>query len=262
MQLSALALLAVVCSASASKPQLSISVQDGKHDSLSGLDPTVTWSNSGVVGEVDLDYGIEASATPTTDLASLPKNIWGKASGSIGEWGLSARAQFEGTDFTQAGIEIDASDESTNVHVDASAGTSSFTVDKITATKSIDADGGSVTVNPRYVVASGDADVVVTYSKDDTSIEITASQDEQSITISKQIDDDNRIAPTVNNAGDFSVEWERTLEGGNSLTTTVTPNEAIDLEWNDSEWTAKINLPLDGTDITGTNVSVKRDVSF
>jgi len=262
MKLSSFALLAVVCSANASKPQLSISVVDGSHDSLAGLDPTVSWSNSGVVGEVDLDYGIEASATPTSDLASLPKNIWGKASGSIGEWGVSARAQFEGTDFTQAGLEIDASDESTNVHIDASAGTTSFTVDKITATKSMDVDGGSVTINPRYVVDGGDADVVVTYSKDDTSIEVTASQEEQSITISKQMDDANRIAPTVNSAGDFSVEWERSLDGDNTLTTTVTPNESIDFEWKDSAWTANINLPLDGTDITGTNVSVKRDVSF
>jgi len=263
MKLSALALLAVISSVSAgSRPQLSITVQDGQHDSLSGLDPTVSWSSSAVAGEVDIEYGIEASARPTSDIASLPKNVWGKASGMLGGWGVSARAEFEGTDFTQASIDIDASDETSAVHVDASAGTTAVTVDKVTATKTFDADGGSVTVNPRYVVESGDADVVVTYSKDDLSIEVTASQEDQSITISKQVDDENRIAPTVSSDGTFSLEYERSLDGGNSLTTTLTPNDSIDFEWSDSDWTATINLPLDGTDITGTNISVKRDVTF
>jgi len=263
MKLSALALFSVICSANAgARPSLSISVQDGTYDSLSGLDPTVSWSNSGTAGDLDIEYGIEASAAVTSDIASLPKNIWGKASGSVGGWGVSARAEFEGTDFTQASIDIDASDETSAVHVDASAGTSSFTVDKVTATKSFDADGGSVTVNPRYTVDGGDADVVVTYSKDDTSVEITASQTDQSITVSRQVDDENRLAPTVSSDGSFSVEWERSLGDDNSLTTTVTPNESIDLEWKDSEWTATINMALDGTDITGTSVSVKRDVSF
>jgi len=263
MKLSALALFSVICSANAgSKPSLSITVQDGQYDSLSGLDPTVSWSNTGAAGDLDIEYGIEASALPTSDIASLPKNIWGKASGTVAGWGVSARAEFEGTDFTQASIDIDASDETSAVHVDASAGTTSFTVDKVTATKTFDADGGSVTVNPRYTIESGDGDVVVTYEKNDTSIEVTASQSEQSITVSRQVDDDNRLAPTVGSDGSFSVEWERSLGDDNSLTTTVTPNESVDFEWKDNEWTANVNVAIDGTEITGTNVSVKREVSF
>merc|ERR1712232_1193180 len=89
-----------------------------------------------------------------------------------------------------------------------------------------------------------------------------ASADEQSLTISKQIDAENRVAPTLSSGGSFSVEYERSLGGGNSLTTTVSPNESIDMEWKDSEWTASISMPVDGTEIKGTNVSVKRDVSF
>jgi len=94
------------------------------------------------------------------------------------------------------------------------------------------------------------------------SIEITASQDAQSVTFSQQIDDDNRVAPTLASNGDISLEWERDLGGGNSLTATLKPNESVDLEWEDDSWTANINLPIDGTDITGANVSIKREVNF
>jgi len=262
MKLSAFALLAVVSAASASKPQLSISVKDGRSDALTGLDPTVSWSSSADAGDLVLDYGIESSVAATSDIASLPKNVWGKASGNIGEFGISARAQFEGTDFTQADVDIDVTDETSSVHVDASVGSEGSSVDKIELSKNFDADGASVTVNPRYDVASGDADVVVTYSKDDVSVEVTASQESQSITLSKQIDDDNKVSPTISNTGDVSVEWERSLGDDNSITATVTPNESIDVEWNDGGWTASIKADLDGLNLSGTDVSVKKNVEF
>lgn len=147
-------------------------------------------------------------------------------------------------------------------HVDASFGSEGSSVDKIELTKNFDADGASVTVNPRYTVGSGDADVVVSYSKDDVSVEVTASQDSQSITLSKQIDDDNRIAPTVTSSGDISVEWERSLGDDNSITATLLPKESVDVEWNDSGWTASIKADLDGYSLSGTSVSVKKNVDF
>lgn len=262
MKLSVFALLAVVSYASASKrPVLSIKVADGSHDSISGLDPTLSWSSSTEAGDIGVEYGIEASATPTSDIGSLPKNIWGKASTDLGAWGVSARAEFQGTDFSQADIEVDASDETSTIHVEAVAGSEGVTVGDVTATKTFDADGAEVVVTPRYNFDSGERDVVLSYSKDDTSIEVTASEENQSVTLSRQIDDVNRIAPTVTSDGAFSVEWEKSLDSG-SLTTTVTPNEGLNFEWNDNSWTANIDIPMDGTDITGTTVSVKRDVSF
>merc|ERR1712161_124686 len=185
----------------------------------------------------------------------------GKASGDIGGWGVTAKAEFQGTDFTAADIEIDAVNDDLTVHVDARSD-GEFSVTKIEATKSFDTDDAAVTVTPRYDVDSGETDVVVSYEKDDTRVEVTASQDSQSITISKQIDDDNRIAPTIGSNGDFSVEWERYLGDGNALTTSLTPNESVDIEWKDDGWTASFNLPLDGTSIAGVNASVKRDVNF
>jgi hypothetical protein len=70
------------------------------------------------------------------------------------------------------------------------------------------------------------------------------------------------VAPTLASNGDIKVEWERALGDSNSITTTLTPNESVDIEWKDADWTASINMPLDGTDIAGTNVSIKREVSF
>lgn len=263
MKLSAIAILTVVGSATANKPSLTINIQDGSYADISGLDPTLSWSSSTSSGDVDVEYGIEASARPTSDIASLPKNVWGKASTSLNGWGVSARAEFEGTDFTKAAVDIDASNEDADldVHLEASAG-DGFSVKTVSATKGIDSDGARITVTPTYNVQTDESDVVIAYSKDGTDVEVSATQDAQSVTISRQIDDENRVAPTLKSSGDVSVEWERSLGDDNSLTATLTPNEAIDLEWKDSAWTANVNMPLDGTDVTGTNVSIKREVSF
>lgn len=263
MKLSAIAILTVVGSATANKPSLTINIQDGSYADISGLDPTLAWSSSTSSGDVDVEYGIEASARPTSDIASLPKNIWGKASTSLNGWGVSARAEFEGTDFTKAAVDIDASNEDADldVHLEASAG-DGFSVKTVSATKGIDSDGARITVTPTYNVQTDESDVVIAYSKDGTDVEVSATQDAQSVTISRQIDDENRVAPTLKSSGDVSVEWERSLGDDNSLTATLTPNEAIDLEWKDSAWTANVNMPIDGTAVTGTNVSIKREVSF
>eukprot|EP00558_Chaetoceros_sp_UNC1202_P010197 CAMPEP_0197245748 /NCGR_PEP_ID=MMETSP1429-20130617/10429_1 /TAXON_ID=49237 /ORGANISM="Chaetoceros sp., Strain UNC1202" /LENGTH=263 /DNA_ID=CAMNT_0042706297 /DNA_START=38 /DNA_END=829 /DNA_ORIENTATION=- len=263
MKLSAVAILAVIGSTSAARPSLTINVQDGNFADIGGLDPSLSWSASTSSGDVDIEYGIEASAKPTSDIASLPKSIWGKASTSLNGWGVSARAEFEGTDFTHADVEVEASNAEADIDVTltASAG-DGFAVQTISAVKGIDSDGARITVNPRYNVETEESDVVLTYSKDGTDVEVTASQDAQSVTLSRQVDDDNRVAPTLASSGDISVAWERSLGDDNSITTTVKPDDSIDVEWKDAAWTANINLPLDGTDITGTNVSIKREVEF
>jgi len=211
---------------------------------------------------VDIEYGLEADAR-VADLASLPKNIWGKASTNVLGWGVSARAEFAGINFRRANVDFEASnkDADLSLNLAASAG-GGFKVNKVEATKGLDVDGARVTVNPRFTIDSKVADVVVSYSKDGTDVELTASQAAQSVKISRQIDSENRVAPILESSGAVSLEWERSLGNGNSLTTTVKPNESIDLEWKDAGWTAHINLPLDGANIAGTNVRIKRDVRF
>jgi hypothetical protein len=265
MKLSALALVAVIGSVSAERkaPQLSIKVRDGNFEGLDGLDPTLTWSDSTRSGDIDLAYGIEASAAVTSDLASLPRNIWGKASTNVSGWGVSARAEVDAQERDHADLDIDACNEDNDLslHLTASAG-NDFHVKTIEATKGFDADGSRVTVTPRFNLDDDTRDVVVNYSNDKTNIKLTASTDNQEVTISQQIDDDNRIAPTIKSNGDLSVEWERRLGDDRSLTANLKPNENLNVEWKDDAWTANVNMPIEGTSINGANVSIKRDVNF
>lgn len=113
------------------------------------------------------------------------------------------------------------------------------------------------------VTASRDnQQVVIDHQMDKTNIKLTASADNQEITVSQQLDDNNRIAPTINRNGDFSVEWERSLGDDSSLTAKLKPNDSLNVEWKDNDWTANVDMGLDGTSISGANVHIKRDVTF
>ena len=142
-----------------------------------------------------------------------------------------------------------------------------------------------VTINPRYNVDTEESDIVVTYSKDGSEVEFTASHNAQSVpilydvdddttnevsasakaqsaTISYQVNEDNKVSPTVTSGGDVSVAWERSLSDDSTVTTTLKQSEYVDVQWNNGAWTANVNMPLDGTDITGTNISIKREGNF
>jgi len=212
---------------------------------------------------MDISYGVEASARPTSDIASLPRKVWGKASTDVSGWGLSARADLDPQDLSSADLEINAenADNDLSLNVVASAG-GSFNVRRVEATKGLDANGGRVTVTPRFNLEDDVRDVVLNYSNDDTEVKLTASADRQEVTISQQLDGNNRVAPTINSDGDISVEWERRLGDDSSLTANLRPNESLDVEWKDDAWTANVNMPISGANINGANVSIKRDVSF
>jgi len=264
MKFSALTLVALFGVAAAIKrPSLTVSVQDGSFDGVEGLDPVLSWESSGSAGDVDLTYGVEASARPTTDIASLPRKVWGKASTDVSGWGVSARADIDPQNLDSADLEVNANNEDNDLSLNlvASAG-SDFAVQSVEATKGFDANGGRVTVTPRFNVADDTKDVVLNYSNDNTGVKLTASTDNQEVTLSQRINDENRIAPTLSSSGDMSVEWERSLGGDSSLTATLKPNDSLDVEWKDEAWTANVNMPMDGVSINGANVSIKRDVEF
>lgn len=133
----------------------------------------------------------------------------------------------------------------------------------------VSADSQEVNVKHRMdntnieLTASQDSQsVTIDHQMDNTNVKLTASADNQEVTVSQQLDANNRISPTINNKGDISVEWERSLGDDNSLTATLKPDESLNVEWKDNAWTAKVDMGLDGTEITGANVHVKRDVSF
>jgi len=260
MKFSALALLSVFGAASAGRPQLTIQVRDGSFAGLDAYEPSLSWSGSSKSGDIDLEYGADVAAS-SMDIASLPKKIWGKASTDVSGWATSVRADVDADDLGNADLEIDAVNGDTSLKMLASAG-KAFSVSKVEATQAFDSGDARVTVNPRYDVESESADVVIGYDKGDTNVELTASADAQSVTISQQVDENNRIAPTVTSSGGISLEWERSLGDDSSLTASVTPDESLDLEWKDADWTANINMPISGTSIEGANVNIKREVNF
>jgi hypothetical protein len=116
--------------------------------------------------------------------------------------------------------------------------------------------------NIELTASADNQEVKIDHQMDNTKIKLTASADNQEITVSQQLDDKNRVSPTINNKGDISVEWERSLGDDSSLTATLKPNESLNLEWKDNDWTANVDMGLDGTDISGANVHIKRDVTF
>lgn len=251
--------------AEAGRPNLSIQVRDGVFDDgAAALEPTLTWETSTKQGDVTYDFGLEADARPTADLASLPKTFWGKASKTFGAWGVSARAEVAAGDFGNAAVEINADNagDDLSVKIDASAG-SDFSVSKVELTKGFDSGDARVTVNPRFDVATKETDVVIGYSSGKTDVEIEASKGEQEVTVSQQLDADNKVSPSFAlRSGKMSVEWERSLGADNTITTTLKPNEEVEVEWADGEWTANVNLPIVGSSLGGANVSVKREVNF
>lgn len=265
--------------------RLQISVRDGSYDGLDGLDPTLTWEGSAKAGDMDLAYGVEAAARPTTDVASLPRKVWGTATTDVAGWGVTARADMDPQDMSGADITIDADNSASDTSVRLTASTGNgFNVRTVEATKGFDSKGARVTVTPRFNLEDDSRDVEINYDTKDTNVKLTASADsqevevsrqmdntelrltasadQQELTISQQVDRDNRVAPTLNSNGDLSVEYERRLSADSSLTANLKPNDSLDVEWRDAAWTANINMPIDGTSISGANVSIKRDVQF
>jgi len=167
-------------------------------------------------------------------------------------------------DLGNADLQIDANNDANDLslRLTASAG-NGFNVRSVEATKGIDLDKNSrVTIRPRVDLENDTRDVEVNYSNGNSNVRLCASADNQEVTWSQQLDGDNRVAPTVNSNGDISVEYERRLSDDSSLTANLKPNQALDLEWRDAAWTANINMPIDGANINGANVNIKRDVSF
>merc|ERR1712072_786851 len=232
------------------RPQLSVQVKDGSFDGLDGFDPSLAWSTSTTSGDYDIEAGVDVAAVPTSDLASMPRSFWGKASRNFGSWGVSARADISKDDMSNADVEVNADNSSDDISfkVLGNAGSNGFVASTVEATKGFN---------------SKDVDVTIGYDAGKTNVEVVASKDEQTITVSQQVDADNRVAPSFAlKSGKMSVEWERNLGNDNSLTATLKPNDSIDMKWDDGAWEASINMPIDGNSISGANVSVKRDVNF
>ncbi len=253
-------------------PSLQITIRDGNFTDFDGLEPTITWENSQQLpNEVDLRYGIDLSAK-TTNLASLPRRIWGRASRRFvkDRFSLSTRLDMDVQRMDRVAFKVDAADEENDLKLTmlGSAAASlkrlatSPRVSHLEFTKGFDNDGNRITINPRYNVNYDHMDVVMTYDADDTLITVTASKDDQVVTISQQLNDDNMLSPTISRDGSLSLAWDRKLGDHNSIRTTLNPNRSVEVEWKDEAWTANVNFPMEEDSMKGATVHIKRDVRF
>jgi hypothetical protein len=188
MKFSLFVIAAALASAEAiSKPSLSISVTDGSFDSIDGLDPTLEWKDSTSAGDVDIEYGIEAAVRPTTDIASLPRKVFGTLKTETAGWGLSAGATRD-----MASGDTDINVDATNADADLSAqlvATIDGGVSSVSASKGLDVGDAKVTISPTYDLGSEEANVVLGYDNGDTNVELTASADSQEVVIKHSMGD-------------------------------------------------------------------------
>jgi len=248
-----------------------ITVRDGNFTDLDSLEPTITWENTALIEDVHVRYGIDLSAR-TSNIATLPRRIWGKASRVFDDrFAVSARAEVDVQLMERVDFEIDAEDENNDLTVrvvGSARSTGGFSgcglprPSFIEFTKSFENDGNRVTVNPRYDVRSKRGDVVVSYDADDTLVTVTASEDDQVVTISQKLNDENMVSPTLSRDGSLSLAWDRKLGDDNSIRATLNPNRSVEVEWKDSAWTANVLFPMDDNSMEGATVHLKRDLKF
>lgn len=246
-------------SAGAKYPSISLNLKDGSYaESFDGLDPELSYSTEASAMGCDIEAGATASMKPTMDVLSLPRSIWGKVSGDVAGWRVSSRVDADLDDGNKVGINFAAG----NSDLDASIQVNGL--DQIIVEKGFDALDGRISVTPRYELGSSDADVTLAYDSDSTSVAIdaSASASTMKLTVSQKVTDDDTLTPSINCSGDMSLAWKRSLGDGNSITTTVKPNEEVSLKWNDGPWVAEFKSSLDGYKTDGLSVRVNRKVSF
>lgn len=260
--------LSILILSSAGKPaEISLNLKNGNFDGLKDLNPTLSCVGSNKEGDVEFTYGLDIALNPTKNIKSLPRTIWGKTKSNIGGWMTSIRAEVNAQSLKSINFVATAECEEEDISVKAigSYGDNNVLVSKIQGTKTYKNETAktSISITPRYNLELEEGDVVIDYAQDKAKFEIIASKTTQQITLSQELNSVNRIGTTLTNYGDVTFEFEKTLVDGSSVTTSVKPNEYLNVRWKDRGWLTNINLPMDGImDIKGVNVDIKKQVTF
>jgi len=247
-----------------SRPEVTIGMNIGADTDgpLGGLEPKIQWQTGGFIQGCDVTGGVNMTVK---DSDSPPVTfLWGKVKRFLPGYGdLSARAELDANSPEVVDVDLRFNGFGTAVQLegsaDAKAKTASFSNAQLV--KDVDTLGGILTLNPRYDFETSKANVRVGYTMLNTYVQIDAEK--RQVTVAQALSNRDKITPTVNADGDFSVAYTRLLDEG-KLTTTWTPNDSIKLEWSDGVWEATIRAPLDGySKITdGVKVNMKRTVGL
>lgn len=237
----AAALFLFAGSASAGKPELSITLSDGSYGNVkSAVNPVVSLSGEG--------GGIEYGAT--VDLASdgMPKSVWGQTTTCSGGWGLKTRVELTQGKYDFAGgdagayVTLQANDDDEETYLWSSAA-----VSQGNGVRSLKAGGkkilstsvGKFMVAPRHDFETSSTQVVLGYEKDDTSAYLTVSEDDKDLLVNQKIDDTYSASLKAGAGGFISASVTGDTDMG-STKLTVTPDD-LDVEISNDGWVAGIN---------------------
>jgi len=250
--------------AGVSRPAVTVGLNIGADTDgpLGGLEPKIEWQTNGIVQGCLLEGGVnmtvkDSDAPPSTFL-------WGKVKRFFPGYGdLSARAELDANSPEVVDLDLRFNGFGSAIQLEGSADakekTASFSNGQLV--KDIDTLGGILTLNPRYDFENSKANVRVGYTLPNTYVQIDAEK--RQLTVAQALSNRDKITPTVNLDGDFSVAYTRLLEDGR-LTTTWTPDDSIKLEWSDGVWETTIRAPLEGYNKIkeGIKVNMKRSVGL
>jgi hypothetical protein len=191
---------------------------------------------------------------------AMPYSVWGKVKKSLMGWSVAARVDADSSDLNQMAVDLQLSGGPANTGIQlkgsANGAARSGTVSSVKLTQSVDGLGGAWTVIPQYNLDSGKGDVKVAYGIAGATVTVDAAGDSQKVTVSKQFGEKNRIAPSISTKGDVELEYSRSIASG-SLTTTIKPNNSINVKWQDGNWAANLNAPMAGIEFKeGAKLSV------
>uniref|UniRef100_A0A7S2SA22 Uncharacterized protein n=1 Tax=Eucampia antarctica TaxID=49252 RepID=A0A7S2SA22_9STRA len=266
--LTASAVVGSTYASSDSKTPVAIRVKDGKVDNIEGFDDPFTYSLKGNTAGIDTEVGVNVNLDLTSaslDGITMPYSFWGTVGRKIGGWNLSARSDVDLEDIKSAGFDASSSNEEWDTSIRILASTDG--VNNVEMKQGISLFGGDskILINPKYDLKASKGDVEIGYYASDTgtAIKVEANAEKQKLIVSQQITDTDRIAPSITADGKFSFQWQKSLTSdGDSVTTTISPNDSISLKWQDGPWTANFRTPFNGFEIGELDVSISRKVPF
>jgi len=246
------------------KPEVTIGMNIGTEPTgtFGGLEPRVQWQTGGIVQGCDVEGGVDLTVK---DVDTPPSTFfWGKIKRFISGYGdVSIRGELDANSPEIIDMDLRFNGFGTAFQLEGQADTKSKNVafSQAQLVKDIDTLGGVLTLNPKYDFGTNKANARLGYAFQNTYVQIDA--DKRQLTVAQALSNRDKITPTINADGDFSVAYTRVLEDGR-LTTTWTPNDSIKLEWSDGVWETTISAPIEGyyKRSEGIKVSMKRTVGL
>jgi hypothetical protein len=255
--------LALGANARSYNPSISLKVTDTKLNGLGSLNLVgameTELSDSLTVG-AEYDYN-ENEQMPREVFARWSGDGGGGKLGVTGRLDLAKKAALASVSFSRGDTRVDAKVDSNNAAV----------VEEVELNQRLSVGGRALSVNPKWVSAGNVVSARARLELNDvTHAEVEGEMNgekelDYTLRVSHEVNADNRVTPELNlKSGKMKYEWNRKLGGDNSLKTTVTPSENVELEWNDNgargAWTTKVNVPWGNS--KDSDISFARKFNF